>query len=113
MAEELWIAALRRECTRTSQRRAANRLRQPDGYPSETVLSQVLGGKYPGRVDRLQAIVEGALLGHTVACPVLGDIGRDQCAGHQAQDYLASNALRIQLWRACRAGCPHSRLLED
>lgn len=105
-----WITALRTECARTSQRKVAQRLRQPDGYPSEAILSQVLSGKYPGRTDRLQDLVEGAFMGAKVQCPVLGTIGRDTCAEHQARPYAPTNHLRIQLYRACRSGCPNSRL---
>lgn len=110
MTDNEWVERLRGECARTSQRRVRERLRQADGFPSETVLSQVLGGKYPGRTDRLRDIVEGVYLGFRVDCPELGDIGRDECAGWQSQSWTPTNPTRIQMWRACRAGCPHSRI---
>lgn len=110
MTDTAWIERLRAECARTSQRRVATRLRQMDGYPSETVLSQVLSGKYPGRTDRLRDLVEGVYLGFRVACPLLGAIGRDDCAAWQAKPFSIVNETNVQMWRACRSGCEHSRI---
>ena len=42
-----------------------------------------------------------------VACPVLGVLGRNECLREQAADFSAANPLRVQLYRACRNGCPH------
>jgi hypothetical protein len=107
-----WVSALREACARTSQGRVAEHLRQPDGYPSPAVINQVLRGRYQGRIDRLRGLVEGEYLGVTVPCPVLGEISRRDCLEHQARPFASTNFRRIQLFRACRGGCPHS-CLED
>lgn len=106
--EPVWLARLRQEVARTSQRRVADALRGDNGYPSETLLSQVLNGKYPGQTGRLQRLVEGHYLGHTVACPVLGEISRADCEHHQVRPFAATNPQRVDLFRACRGGCPHA-----
>jgi hypothetical protein len=82
-------------------------LRGGNGYPSETLISQVLSGKYKGRTARLQRLVEGYYLGATVACPVLGEITRDACDHEQRKPFYATNPQRIALFRACRT-CPNN-----
>lgn len=100
-----WLEALRRECRRSSQARAAARI----GY-SAAVVNQVLKGTYNGDLQRVQLAVEGALLGATVECPVLGEMRRDVCLGHQGREFAATSPLRVRLYHACRNGCPHSRV---
>lgn len=109
-APEAWLDRLRLEVGRSSQRKVAEALRNGDGsgYPSETLLSQVLSGKYQGRTDKLRRLVEGYYLGATVDCPVLGRISRHHCEHTQGQPFVASNFQRIQLYRACRT-CPQAR----
>lgn len=77
---------------------------------SGAVISQTLGNKYGGDLDRLEATVRGALMQETVHCPVLGDIGRDICLQHQKAKRAYTNSVRTRLYKACRSGCPHSRL---
>lgn len=105
--EAFWLYRLRQEVDRTSQRRVAVALRGDNGYPSETLLSQVLSGKYPGQTGRLQRLVEGHYLGHTVACPVLGEISRADCEHNQVKPFAATNPQRVALFRACRV-CPNA-----
>ncbi|AUZ85809.1 transcriptional regulator [Methylophaga nitratireducenticrescens] len=107
-----WIEVLRTQCTKTSQAKVCAQLRvyQSDGFPSGTVINQVLKGKYPGRTERLQALVEGVFMSSVVACPVVGDIPSDQCIQYQGKPYAATNPTRIKLYQACRGGCPHSKL---
>lgn len=106
--EATWLARLRAEVQRTSQKRVATALRGDNGYPSETLLSQVLSGKYPGQAGRLQRLVEGYYLGATVACPVLGEISRADCEHHQVKPFAATNPQRVALFRGCRGGCPNA-----
>jgi hypothetical protein len=100
-----WLDALRTECARTSQTAVAEQIGM-----SATVICQVLSGKYPGRLANVQQRVEGALLKQTVVCPVLGTLPRNECLDHQQRKFAATNAQRVNLWRACRAGCPHSEI---
>lgn len=102
-----WLDRLRQEVERTSQGRVAKALRNGGSYPSDTLISQVLAGKYPGRTDKLKSLVEGYYLGATVECPVLGAISRHACVHHQGRPFDSTNYLRIQLYRACRA-CVHA-----
>lgn len=103
-----WIAILAEECERSSQATVARRL----GY-SPAVINQVLKRTYKGDVNRVQAVVEGALMGRTVDCPVVGELPRNTCLDHQRAPFAATNAQRVRLYRACRSGCPHSRIEED
>lgn len=109
-----WIAALQVECEKTSQAKVAKALRQVDGFPSPTVINQVLHDTYPsdrGR-ERLQMLVEGRYMGVTLDCPVIGDIGLDVCAEWQALPFSAANSLRVEMFRACLK-CPNRRNHDD
>lgn len=109
MREE-WIDVLHQECRDTSQAKVAAVLKQPDGFPSQAVIAQVLSGKYPaskGR-DRLQALVEGKYLGVTLECPEQGEITLDECQEWQDQPFTTANPERVQMFRACRQ-CPNRR----
>ncbi|WP_299494922.1 helix-turn-helix transcriptional regulator [uncultured Shewanella sp.] len=74
---------------------------------SKTVVSQLINGKYPGDLTRMQALVEGAYMAKTVQCPIIGDIPLHQCDKYQ-RNTLTSHPTRLKLYRACRGGCPHS-----
>jgi len=100
-----WTDILRAESERTSQSRAGTRI----GY-SSTVVCRVLAGDYTGDVGSVEDAVRGALMGETVDCPVIGDIPRNRCIEHQRKPFAATNPMRVSLWRACRSGCPNSRL---
>ncbi|MBD8890921.1 transcriptional regulator [Roseibium litorale] len=79
------------------------------GY-SPAVISQTLGNKYRGDMTKVEDKVRGALMGATVRCPVLGEIGRDTCLNWQGKPRAVTNAIRTQVYHACRKNCPHSRL---
>ncbi|MBO9419177.1 transcriptional regulator [Labrenzia sp. R4_2] len=100
-----WIRELAGLASRSSLNAAAKRL----GY-SPATLSQTLANKYPGDLEKLAATVRGALMGETVVCPVLGTIGRDACLAWQSKPRAVTNAVRTRVFRACRSGCPNSRL---
>lgn len=100
-----WVRELAGLASRTSLNAAARRL----GY-SPSTLSQTLANKYPGDLERIADTVRGALMGETVTCPVLGDIGRDACLAWQGKPRAITNAIRSRVYKACRSGCAHSRL---
>lgn len=100
-----WLDKLREECSRAPQVRVAERI----GY-SAAVVNQVLSGTYKGDLRAVQKAIEGAFMGATVACPVLGEIASDQCLREQKREYAATNPGRVRLWKACRGECPHSRV---
>lgn len=98
-----WIELLRAACAASTQAAVARRL----GY-SSTVVNQVLKGSYTGDLARVKAAVEGALMQAEVDCPVCGSIPRQRCVEHQRAPFRATSPMSVQLYRACRGGCPHS-----
>lgn len=100
-----WITELARLATAKGLRVCARKI----GY-SQTTISQALANKYPGALDKIEETVRGALMDVKVPCPVLGTIGRDKCLASQSQPKAYTNSVRTRLYRACRNGCPHSRL---
>lgn len=101
-----WLRALANECKATSQNKAAKRL----GLSSATI-SLVLRGEYGADTSQIEARVRGELLNACVECPVLGEINQRVCLDWQAKPFAATNHLRVQVYRACRNQCPHSRLV--
>lgn len=100
-----WVEALAEQAAATSGTLAAGKI----GY-SPAVVSHVLANTYKGDIAAVEAKVRGALMGETVVCPILGAIGRDHCLDQQKKPRVATSSIRSKTWRACRSGCPHSRL---
>lgn len=103
-----WIIALADLADREGLKGAANTLNY-----SVSVVSYVLNNRYAGDLARVEGTVRGALLGHTVDCPVLGVIGRDRCLREQDEPFRATSAFRAQLYHACRNDCPNARRKGD
>jgi DNA-binding transcriptional regulator YdaS (Cro superfamily) len=98
-----WLTVLREQCDAKSQAKVAKLIRY-----SPAVVNQVLKGTYKGDVSSVQRAVEGALMGLTVECPVIGQLARNQCLEIQRRPFAATNHLRVQLSRACPT-CPNRR----
>ncbi len=81
------------------------------GY-STAVVSAVIRANYNGDLAKVEAKVRGAFMGETVACPILGELARDACLDEQARPFSTASSMRTALYRACRGGCPHSKLKE-
>ena len=77
-----------------------------------STISQLLSNKYPAATDNQEARVRGAIMHLTVDCPVLGEMGRDVCLKWQAKPFAATSSLRVAMYRACRAPCPHSKFFK-
>ncbi len=107
---EEWLAALKTACADTSQAAVARQL-----GVSASMINQALKGAYKGDLSRLKTLVEGRLLNQTVACPVAGDIPKQKCLEHQGRNSRMAtvNPLFSRLYRACRSGCPHSKLPKE
>ncbi len=105
--KEKWMRALRDAIAAHGLTATARQL-----GVSPSMISQAVKGLYKGNIARLQTLVEGSLLSATVSCPVLGDLPKHKCQQHQdrARMFATANPLKAQLYRACRAGCPYSRL---
>lgn len=102
-----WIGELAALADREGLRGAGAKI----GY-SASAVSAALSGRYGGDLARIEEMVRGALMGVVVACPALGEIGRDACLDWQRKPFAASSGIRVAVWRACRAGCPNARVAE-
>lgn len=100
-----WVAELAALADREGLKGAGKRI----GYSTGAV-STVINGRYAGDMTRVEEKVRGALMGVVVACPALGEIGRDACLDWQKKPFAATSAIRVAVFRACRGGCPHSTL---
>ena len=100
-----WIEELARQCEATSQKKVAKAL-----GVSAAMVNQTLKGTYPGDLKALESRVRGAYLAGVVECPVLGELSSKDCQDWQRKPFAATNPLRVQMYRACRDGCPHSSL---
>lgn len=102
-----WIEVLRAHRTAHGGKKTADAI----GY-STAVVSSVLNGKYGGKfggdLNAVRQKVEGALMGLTVECPVVGELPRNRCLEYQRQPFAATNHLRVQLSRTCPE-CPNRR----
>lgn len=96
-----WVLVLAECCDKAGQTTVAKRLNI-----SKTVVSLMLKKAYTGRVDLFEQRVRGELMNETVACPVLAEITKRRCMDEQARPYAATNAVRIELHRACPR-CPN------
>lgn len=91
-----WVVALAEACDQFGQTAMARKL----GY-SSPVISSALSNAYAGRMDKLEQKVRGELMKESVNCPVLGQISKRQCVDEQSRPYAATNAVRVELRRAC------------
>jgi hypothetical protein len=91
-----WVIALAEACDQFGQTVMARKL----GY-SSPVISATLGNAYAGRMDKIEQKVRGELMHEHVLCPVLGEISKRQCVDEQSRPYAATNAVRVELRRAC------------
>ena len=97
-----WVITLANACDRSSQAAVARQL-----GVSGAMINQALRNTYTGRMDKLEQRVRGELMNERVNCPVLGDITKRRCIDEQSREYAATNALRVELRRACPR-CEHN-----
>ncbi|YP_010660075.1 LacI family DNA-binding transcriptional regulator [Pseudoalteromonas phage HS6] len=105
MTTNNWLHVLKDEVEKQGMRKVAEKL----GVSKATV-SQVVNDKYKASTHVIQQRVEGVFMAFTVDCPILGDIAVNQCLEHQNRKFAATNHVRVALYKACRNGCPHSKL---
>jgi hypothetical protein len=103
MVEPEWIGVLRAHASAHGQKASGRAI----GYSGSYVCS-IINGKITSGLDAVQQAVEGALMGKTVDCPVIGDIPRNRCLEHQAKPFAATSPMRVALSRACPT-CPNRR----
>ena len=96
-----WVRTLAIECLGASVRKAAARIEV-----SPAMVSLALNKKRQD-LNFIKERVERHLMAVRLGCPVLGVISGHQCSREQARPFSSANPLRVQLYRACRGGCPH------
>ena len=101
-----WVLVLAEACNMENQTAVGKRM----NYSGSTI-SQVLSNTYPGDMDRLEQVVRGVLMAETVICPRLGETSRNVCQQWQRRPFSTASSNAVAMYQACRAGCPHSRLL--
>ena len=106
-----WVEALAASCDASSQAQVAKRLRF-----SPSVINQIVNGNYKGSRSAVEQAVRGVLLAETLDCPVLGELPRNVCLEHQKRargQFTPTSSARVQLYRACKGGCPFSRVAQE
>jgi len=96
-----WIRALAEACDETGLRKIAARLEV-----SPAMVSLAINRKRQD-LSFIKYPVEKRLMITMVACPVRGVMGRDECLREQAKPFSSVNPRRVQLFKACRNGCPY------
>jgi hypothetical protein len=102
-----WVRALAEACGERGMRKVAARL---DVSPA--IISLAVN-KERENLEWIKGKVEAVLMVTIVACPVLGVMGKNECEQEQARPFSGANPLRVQLYRACRNGCPHYKEIND
>lgn len=102
-----WLDELKRQVEASSLKIVADKL-----DISKATVSLLINKKYPADTGKMQKLVEGVFMGHTVNCPILGEIPKHKCAAHQNNKTPGNRPQAIQLWKACRSGCENSELEE-
>jgi len=99
-----WVIVLAEACDvqHSSQSAVAEKL-----GVSGAMINQALANSYAGRLDKLEQRVRGTLMNEKVNCPVLGVITKRKCLDSQSRPYSNTNALRVELRRACKT-CPNA-----
>lgn len=100
-----WVAGLAAECAATSQNRVAAKLGR-----SAALISQVLRNKYPGDMEAVEELFNGAFRSVAVSCPALGTIPANECRlwRERARKFTGTNSLKVRMFRACNH-CPRHR----
>jgi hypothetical protein len=102
-----WVETLARHADQSSQAAAGRAIGYSDG-----VVNAVIRNRYNGDLQAVEKAVRGAFMASVVTCPVLGEIGAHICLEHQkrAVTFSAGSSLRVAMAKACRGGCPNSRM---
>lgn len=105
-----WVLLLAESCDVDGRGTVQRRI----GYGA-TTLSQVLSNKYGASLEKVERAVRDSFAGKTVACPGLQGEQIDALRCRELQQMkparCAGNPSLSRVWRACRAGCPHSYLV--
>ena len=102
-----WVVALAEHCDKVgSQNRVAKEIGR-----SASAISYVLKNAYNADLSKFEQDVRATIMQATVTCPGMSDdIPLAECLDWQRKPYASTNPQRISMYRACRAGCPNSKL---
>ncbi|SDO77326.1 hypothetical protein SAMN05216303_102318 [Rhodoferax sp. OV413] len=75
---------------------------------SGAVVNHLLKNRYPGDVATMAERIRGQYMAETVACPVMGDLGRRHCLDNQTRPLAHTNPVRVRLFHACKT-CPNRK----
>lgn len=100
-----WVLVLAEACATSTQAAVAKQL----GY-SASAISATLVNSYRGDVGEIAERVRGLLMAAEVECPRKGRMNRNTCLQWQAKPFAPTSSDRVAMFRACRSGCPHSKL---
>lgn len=108
-----WVLAMARaiDAEGGAMPRAQKLVAERIGY-SNAVVHEVLRNRYRGDHVKVALRVAQCLASESADCPVLGRIAHVECHAHQARKDPGSTPLKVQLFRACRGGCPHSFIVQ-
>jgi hypothetical protein len=98
-----WVAVLAARCDSGMSQQAAG---VALGVGASTV-NQVIHRKYGANLARIEARVRGKFMAETVACPVLGEVRRDQCLRWQGAKLRTTSPEAVRLHRTCPT-CPNN-----
>lgn len=98
-----WIIILAEECDRAGQAPTARRI-----GVAKTTVNEIVRNKYKANTKNVEQKVRGALMGKTVACPVLDEITVDHCIQNRKRKFSAANPINVALHRTCPT-CVHNR----
>ena len=103
-----WVA----ELAIHADRHGAKATGEAIGYSNSAVSVVINQGSGFANFDlvRIEQAVRGGLMGLMVDCPRKGPMARDVCLAWQAKPKASTSPDRVRMYRACRSGCPHSRI---
>lgn len=102
-----WVLVLAKSCDQSGQRKTAALIER-----SPALVSNVLSRRYgidgrAGDLDAVEKQIRGTLMNATQDCPVLGEIGLNQCQHERGRPFAATSSLRARLYRSCQH-CAHN-----
>lgn len=99
-----WVEGLAKACMASSQNKVAKAM----GY-SGSLISTVLANKYPGDLERVEAVYRGIYERAVVECPEQGEMTLNVCRDWRSKlsKFNPANSQNVMMFRACRI-CPHN-----
>ena len=102
-----WVVALAEACdAQNSQSAVAKLIGRSAG-----AISHILRNSYKADLTKFEEVVRAELMRATVTCPGMGEeIRLAECLAWQRKPFASTNRQRVAMFKACRSGCPNSKL---